>query len=323
MPGLGTNFFNNNQSTVFLEDPYTSFLNPGNGDIDFSYLSQFKNKLIILNFSSEHWNRSELDVYDQLEKTDINFLMLTYDHTQHQKLPRLVYFPYWYVSCIDKFENPIEKNKIFDLGVLNGKPSVHRILNHIEMVKKSYIEKISIGAFTYPHDYHSIRKRPDDNIQLSTQEQELWNSIPKKGIINYESTFLNLDLPPLNESYFHLAMETTVLPGVFITEKIWKPLASKVPFLIYGNPGTMEFLKAQGIDTYDEVIDHKYYDTESDPRQRLKKLHQVLEDIMLTGTNKIYQQLVPRMTVNQSKFYNGEFFVDYLQEIKKTITRYS
>ncbi len=303
MPGFGMDFFNNNQSTVFLEDPYTSFLNPRNGDIDFSYLSQFKNKLIVLNFSSEHWNRSELDVYDQLEKTDINFLMLTYDHTQHQKLSRLVYFPYWYVSCIDKFENPIEKNKVFDLGVLNGKPSVHRILNHVELAKKQY-RKICIGDFHQSTVDSTESVRPDDIIELSQQEQDLWQSSPKKIVYAQKKNYLSLDLPPLNESYFHLAMETTVLPGVFITEKTWKPLASKVPFLIYGNPATMEFLKARGIDTYDDVIDHKYYDTESDPRQRLKKLHQVLEDIMLTGTNKIYQQLVPRMTVNQSKFYN-------------------
>ena len=322
MPGLGINFLNNNQSTVFLEDPYTSFLNPRNGDIDFSYLSQFKNKLIILNFSSEHWNRSELDVYDQLAKKDINFFMLTYDHTQHQKLPRLVYFPYWYVCCTDKFKNPIEKNKIFDLGVLNGKPRVHRILNHIELAKKQY-RKICIGNFYQNSSDIAESGRPDDNIELSQQEQDLWQTSPKKIVHEQKRDDLSLDLPQLNESYFHLVLETTVLPGVFITEKIWKPLASKVPFLVYGNPATMEFLKAQGIDTYDDVIDHAYYDQEQDPRQRLEKLHQILEDIMLTGAGDIYIKLLPRMTINQNKFYNKEFFSDSLQQVNDLIRKYS
>ena len=322
MPGPGMNFFKDDQSTVFVELPYHSFLNPINGNIDFSYFSQAKNKLVIVNFSSEHWNRSELDVYDQLAKKDINFLMLTYDHTQHQKLPRLVYFPYWYIRCTDKFENPIEKNKIFDLGVLNGKPRVHRILNHIELAKKQY-RKICIGDFHQNSSDTAESVRPDDNIELSQQEHDLWQASPKKIVYEQKRDYLSLDLPSLNESYFHLAMETTVLPGVFVSEKIWKPLASKVPFLVYGNPATMEFLKAQGIDTYDDVIDHAYYDQEQDPRQRLKKLHQVLEDVMLTGADDIYLKLLPRMIINQNKFYNKEFFSDSLQQVNGLIRKYS
>ena len=165
--------------------------------------------------------------------------------------------------------------------------------------------------------------RPDDNIELSQQEQDLWQVSPKKLLPRQNTNYLSLDLPSLNESYCHLVLETTVLPGVFITEKIWKPLASKVPFLVYGNPATMKFLKDQGIDTYDDVIDHAYYDQEQDPRQRLKKLHQILEDIMLTGAVDIYITLLPRMTINQNKFYNKEFFSDSLQQVNDLIRKYS
>jgi hypothetical protein len=322
MPGTGMDLFNDNESTVFVELPYHSFLNPFNGNIDFSYFSQFKNKLVVLNFSSEHWNSSELHVYDQLEKNNINFLMLTYDHTQHQKLPRLVYFPYWYMRCATEFKPPKETTKIFDLGVLNGKPRVHRILNHIELAKKQY-GKICIGDFHQNSLDPKESLRPDDNIKLSQQEQDLWQATPKKIVCEQLRNYLSLDLPALNESYVHLVMETTVLPGVFVSEKIWKPLAAKVPFLVYGNTATMQFLKDQGIDIYDDVLDHTYYDQEPDPRQRLKKLHQVLQDIMSAGAGDIYTKLLPRMTINQTKFYTKEFFPDNLQQVNDLIRKYT
>ena len=77
----------------------------------------------------------------------------------------------------------------------------------------------------------------------------------------------------------------------------------------------MNFLKQQGVDIYDDVIDHKYYDTEKSTRTRIDKLHAVIDDLMLQGIDKIYNQLSYRVMVNQTKFFNFEFDQKYLQTL--------
>jgi hypothetical protein len=110
-----------------------------------------------------------------------------------------------------------------------------------------------------------------------------------------------------------------VIPGVFITEKTWKPVAAGVPFLVFGNPGTISFLKTLGVDTYDDVIDHAYYDNESDWRIRLTKIHTVLNNLIEHGAEKIYQQLFVRAQNNQTKFCNGDFDPGYQSQLISAI----
>jgi hypothetical protein len=64
--------------------------------INHDYLSQYKSKLIIVDFASEHWNRFDDSIYHDLDASDYNFLLLTYDHTRHQMYPKMFYYPYWY-----------------------------------------------------------------------------------------------------------------------------------------------------------------------------------------------------------------------------------
>ena len=92
---------------------------------------------------------------------------------------------------------------------------------------------------------------------------------------------------------------------------------------MWGNPKTMEFLKNQGVDIYDDVIDHKYYDTEQDARLRLNKLHEIIDNLMLQGVDKIYNQLSARAIDNQTKFFNSDFNQQYHNIIIDAIKKYT
>jgi hypothetical protein len=156
---------------------------------------------------------------------------------------------------------------------------------------------------------------------LLDEELNYWNSIrhslPQRLVSD------SIDLPQLSDSYLHLVTETTVIPGVFITEKTWKPVAAGVPFLIFGNPGTISFLKTLGVDTYDDVIDHAFYDNEPDWRIRLTKIHTVLDNLIDYGAEKIYQQLFVRTQNNQTKFCNGDFDPGYESQLFSAIKNVS
>ena len=309
-----------NVNSVFIEQPFQTFINLLDLTINYDYLNQHKNQLLIINFSSENWSGFENVIYEQLNKTDINFLLLTYDHTQHQQYPQMFYFPYWYhwskenLSIVD-----VNEIKTYSLGCLNGNPRPHRIANYLKLRKKSYWDKISVSFFKVNDNNIPVR---GDDLELLMNEVTEW-SIMKSFLPLRNVSDRIVNLPQLTDSYLHLVAETTVSSNIFTTEKTWKPIAVGVPFVMWGNPGTMNFLKQQGIDIYDDVIDHKYYDTEKDARLRLNKLHEVIDDLILQGVDTIYNHLTDRVANNQIKFFNGEFDLAYLNIINNAIKQYA
>ena len=303
---------------AYIDKPYDTFINLKTIEIDFKYFEQYKNQLVVINFSSENHLNFEHHVYEQLSKTDINFLLLTYNYTQHQQHPRMLYFPYWSQWLINSTSKRVPLatvSKSYSLGCLSGQPRPHRIVNILKLRKKTYWEKTLLSSFSEHSDTRA------DDLKLTIDEMDQWNEI-KESLPGYRETSWG-NCPQLIDSYLHLVVETTVSRhSIFTTEKTWSPVAAGVPFVILGNPGTMNFLKQQGVDIYDDVIDHKYYDTEKGTRTRIDELHAVVDDLMLQGIDKIYNQLSDRVVSNQTKFFNAEFGQIYLQTLIDTIKQY-
>jgi hypothetical protein len=303
---------------VVCIDP-AKFIDYQTFEINYDYFKQYKNQLVVIDFSSENQLMFENHVCDQLSKTDINFLLLTYNHTQHQRFARMIYFPYWSLWQLEQGRpTPTYKfsSKTYFLGCMSGQPRPHRIVNYLQLVKKSYRDNISITFLKKP-----VIARQDDLI-LTADERIQWNTA-KESLQVGDGQTPWYKLPQLIDSYLHLVSETTASKhGVFTTEKTWIPIAAGVPFVMLGNPGTMSFLKQQGVDTYDDVIDHNYYDSEPSTRTRIVKLHAVIDDLVSQGIDKIYDKLVDRTVNNQTKFYNGEFNHHHLEALTNAINKY-
>jgi len=78
-----------------------------------------------------------------------------------------------------------------------------------------------------------------------------------------------------NDTYFSIVAETRVRTVVdtplLISEKTFKALAFYHPFLIWGEPGSLQHLKNLGFETFDNMFDESY-DTISNSVDRLKAL---------------------------------------------------
>ena len=63
-----------------------------------------------------------------------------------------------------------------------------------------------------------------------------------------------------NDTYFSLVAETTkdLLGGTHVTEKSFKPMAYYHPFIVWGQPGTLHFLKDLGFETFENLFDESY-----------------------------------------------------------------
>lgn len=71
-----------------------------------------------------------------------------------------------------------------------------------------------------------------------------------------------------------------------LTEKSFKPLLHKHPFIILGVPGALRGLRDLGFQTFGEFWDESYDDTQ-DPGHRMIKIAEILQDIASWDDNKI------------------------------------
>ena len=85
-----------------------------------------------------------------------------------------------------------------------------------------------------------------------------------------------------------------------------------------GSQGTVEHLRNSGVDVFDDIIDHSYYDNVTDWQKRIHCAHEILERLITQDLEKIYQQTHQRRLKNVEKFYAGEFdanrSLDYIQQ---------
>lgn len=114
------------------------------------------------------------------------------------------------------------------------------------------------------------------------------------------------------DSYWNIVIETHIdienIPGVFITEKTWKPIAHYQPFVIMGCAGTLAHLREMGYQTFGDYIDESY-DTVSDHIERtyrVLELCQWLADLSHEQLQQLNQQLRPILEHNRSLLWDSK-----------------
>jgi len=82
-------------------------------------------------------------------------------------------------------------------------------------------------------------------------------------------------------AYFNFVVETHFDSNTcFLTEKTFKPILNLQPFIIIGNPGSLQLLKDLGYKTFEDVIKESY-DSEIDHRDRMGSLVKISYDLSL------------------------------------------
>jgi hypothetical protein len=119
-----------------------------------------------------------------------------------------------------------------------------------------------------------------------------------------------IDKKPVDvDAFWHIVTETVFYyDKLHLTEKIFKPIVSKQPFMLLAAPGNLAYLKSYGFKTFDSVIDETY-DTIQDNDSRIEAVvEQLYWYCNLTPDEKtdIIKQLEPIIQHNFNHFY-GEF----------------
>ena len=152
----------------------------------------------------------------------------------------------------------------------------------------------------------------DSNSKLSVKaKQQIEHHLIdiSKLIIDHPelSGSASADIPRGNDAFWHVVTETVFYyDKLHLTEKIFKPIVSKQPFMLLAAPGNLAYLKSYGFKTFDSVIDESY-DTIQDNDLRIEAVVRQLHWYCnLTPGEKtdVIQQLEPIIDYNFHHFYS-------------------
>lgn len=155
-------------------------------------------------------------------------------------------------------------DKEYDYLYLNGNPRPNKcILYHA--LKQEGLLKNSLYSWLhrFPLDFdnlaydlkmysekYSIKEVYNSSLALKELDASLDNIKHRQNIVPYEH---------LSKTSFSLIPETFVFNDqLFITEKTYKPILYKHPFLLWGNTNLLKYLKQLGYETYSEIFDESY-----------------------------------------------------------------
>jgi hypothetical protein len=282
-----------------------------------------KYSLVIADFSYER--QTHFPLYDVLEQLGINFIMLHCNILNHQVRSAILHYPHHYHRLKVNVSKKISEStaKKYKLSCLNSVPRWHRVYNYLLLQAHPEIQNFRISMHSQDNelmDHQEKLAKDSMPTGLIQQWNAIKNQLPKTD--NFKIN-INFDIkdPAYTDSYINLTTETDMSESMIISEKTWKPIASAQLFLIVGYKNVMAHLKELGVDTFNDIVDHNYYDNEPDWQLRIQKIHQVINNLLSQDLESIYKITQQRRMSNAEKFFNGEFGVRYQQDLIKKITQ--
>jgi hypothetical protein len=178
-------------------------------------------------------------------------------------------------------------NKKFDFLYLNKKARAHRKKLFDALTKQNLLEN-SLVSFI------------DRNIRLPEQYELPW-------IINKNYPYRGMDQDlyekPYNDTVCSIVSETNVGDGIFITEKIWKPIIAGHIFVVHGNNHYLKYLRELGFRTFSNTFDETY-DDEINENKKIKKIVETIKTIKSMGPKELYQRTQDTRAHNQQVFFD-------------------
>jgi len=108
------------------------------------------------------------------------------------------------------------------------------------------------------------------------------------------------------DAFWHIVTETVFYyPKLHLTEKIFKPIVSKQPFMLLAAPGNLQYLRDYGFKTFEGIIDESY-DTIEDHDTRIEAVVKQLSwycNLSDDGKNDVIRAVEPIVLHNFHHFY--------------------
>ena len=224
-------------------------------------------------FAALDWFRDHQYIKNSIHKIDKVFICL--NHVMNEKRNYRLYFL-----------SKIYEEKIQNYGHISA-PNLNK-----EFVKKEIFKKSNLSCdakkHIYKHLYESATPLILDDVNYTTSSASI------------SRFFFNSLWAVVTETVFYDEK-------LHLTEKIFKPIAAKRPFILAGALGNLAYLKSYGFKTFDSWINESY-DNEPDHIKRINLIIAELKKLCALSTHELdtmHQELIPILEYNHHHFYNN------------------
>jgi len=253
--------------------------------------------------------------YKKLKMFEFNIDYCLAEYLMHMERLRDEYG----TKCIPSVTNLTEEEKNFDkpykfFTLMGGhqpfRQSLYDMLESENLKKDGLVsawwknEFVDVKSYRYDKDgapHEELAKFESIKLEYMTDDEwEFWKKLPIP-IYYAKNIYKNCYLQIVCESRMNLATnkEHELVDYVFLTEKTAKSLCSN-PFIIYGQPHSLKYLKSLGFKTFDGLIDESY-DEIMDADERLNFLNNQVKSLLIGSDEKlkdIYIQSLPILEHN-------------------------
>ena len=211
----------------------------------------------------------------------------------------------WYrgynrTNLIPEYKSRIITNTFISPNRIVGGNRHHRIDLFKSMVKNNLIEnnKISFPKVC-PYSGEEIEIKGVELPLVFENDTDVSSNISSK--INLWEQSKNSLLQVVTETVYE--QET-----LHLTEKIFKPIVTQMPFVLVGAKNNLEYLRSYGFKTFGEFWDESYDNMENDQRiDAVTKLLVDLNSLSVKEKTQLKKHLVPTVEHNFNWFYSQEF----------------
>lgn len=243
------------------------------------------------------------------------------DNLEYNKINRIGVdaFPFVTAQRYSRLKKrPIQStNKTKKFLCLNALPRAHRSALYYYLTKNNLIDE---NIVSWNQEYKKLSAADANLFNFDNSNICKVKTLPTIKLQNDEGPnkgFQNLSW--YDNTVFSLVTETTVEKDtLFLTEKIYKPIMIGHPFVVWGNPGTLEFLKSEGYQTFPELFDESY-DLEKDTAKRLQKIIDICKTCKLEDWS---EEVIEKINFNKQLFEkNWRFkFTNFTKTVVTALT---
>lgn len=159
-----------------------------------------------------------------------------------------------------------------------------------------------------------------ENFEFDTDKfpvSSLPLTLDQDSVPSWASASLDL-VPQAQQSLLYLVTET-VATGTrhHLTEKVFKPICLRMPFVLASTQGSLAFLRGYGFKTFDSFWDESY-DQIQDDHERLVAIADLvskLDSLDTAQKQSLFDQTIPVLEHNFQHFYSGAFEQILWQEL--------
>lgn len=235
-------------------------------------------------------------------------VVLHSEHSKHiRKLEHLGFYPvHWFSHGLLCSEHWYRLYKDINVvaeyrDITTPWVCVNRLIDNKRSYRIEFLNMLDVNRGTY-----SLLAN-DPQTGRSLREIYPENKVRPCSFDDHENTsaWITVNKPtPINSAFLHVVTET-VVDRVHLTEKIFKPIVLKQPFVLVGGAGCLKYLKDYGFSTFSRWWSEDY-DNIQDTTERMQAVAEIVNWIgKQDRLESLRNQMKETLDYNYHWFYNG------------------